>query len=212
MPVRILIVDDEPLVRTGLTAILDSAEDLTVIGHAGDGIEAIEMVRAHRPDVVFMDLQMPRMNGADATREIRALPQPPAIVVLTALNADDTCVNALNAGAASFVVKASSNEDLIRAARTATTDEPFYSPAAAVAMRSVLPPILDPGQRSAFEQLPLREKEIANLLRNGFTNEEIGVALHISQSTVKSSLNKTLVRLGITNRTQLAILAERVLR
>ena len=143
MTIRILVVDDEPLVRTGLATILDSAPGLEVVAQAGDGAEAIEKVRLHRPDVVFMDLQMPRMNGNEATREIRAMVNPPAIVVLTSLNADDTCVRALEAGACSFVVKASPNEDLIRAARTALTDEPFYSPAAA---RSIF------GRRNASRQ------------------------------------------------------------
>ena len=100
MVIRILIVDDDPFVRTGLTAILNSADGLEVVAEAHDGVEAIEKVHLHHPDVVFMDLQMPRMNGNEATREIRKLPSPPAIVVLTSLNVDDTCLQALEAGRA----------------------------------------------------------------------------------------------------------------
>src|SRR5690625_659853 len=125
MAIRILIVDDDPFVRTGLKAILGSADGLEVVAEAHAGVEAIDKSHLHHPDVVFMDLQMPRMNGNEATRAIRSLPNPPAIVVLTSLNVDDTCLQALEAGACSFVIKAAPNEDLIRAARTALTDEIF---------------------------------------------------------------------------------------
>src|SRR5699024_735579 len=129
MVIRILIVDDDPFVRTGLTAILNSAAGLEVVAEAHDGVEAIEKVHVHHPDVVFMDLQMTRMTGNEAARAIRTLTDPPAIVVLTSLVVDGTCLHALEAGACSFGIKAAPNEDRIRAARTALTDEPFYSPA-----------------------------------------------------------------------------------
>lgn len=212
MTITVLIVDDEPLVRTGLSAILSSDEGLEVIGQASDGIEAVELVKELRPDVVFMDLQMPRMDGSQATRAIRALPDPPEVVVLTSLNADDTCVDALNAGACSFVVKASPNEDLIRAAYSALTDEPFYSPAAAKAMRAALPPAQAESARRSFDLLTPREREIASLLRHGHSNREIAKELYVSEGTVKSHLNQMLTRLDLANRTQLAVLADRVLR
>lgn len=212
MTIRLLIVDDEPLVRTGLSAILGSAGDIQVIGHAEDGAEAVEMVRRHRPDVVFMDLHMPRMDGHEATRAIRALPNPPAIVVLTSLNADDTCVSALEAGACSFVVKASPNEDLIRAARSALSDEPFYSPAAARAMRAALPRTADQDSATRFASLTAREQQIAEHLRHGHSNREIAAALHVSEGTVKTHINHMLTRLDLTNRTQLAVLADRAVR
>lgn len=211
MTIRILLVDDEPLPRAGLKAILASADGLEVVAEANDGIEALEKVHLHRPDVVFMDLQMPRMNGNDATRAIRAQPRPPAIVVLTALNVDDTCLRALEAGACSFVVKASPNEDLIRAARTALTDEPFYSPAAARAMRAALPATADSSTRRHFLALTPREREIAAELREGNSNREIARALRVSEGTVKTHINQMLTRLGLTNRTQLAVLADRAL-
>lgn len=212
MTIRLLIVDDEPIVRTGLTAILDSAGDIDVIGHAEDGAQAVEMVLRHRPDVVFMDLHMPKMDGHEATRAIRALPNPPPIVVLTSLNADDTCVSALEAGACSFVVKASPNEDLIRAARSAVTDEPFYSPAAAKAMRAALPRAPDARAASQFATLTDREQQIAEQLRRGHSNREIAAALHVSEGTVKTHINHMLTRLDLTNRTQLAVLTDRALR
>lgn len=212
MVINILIVDDEPLVRTGLEAILNSAEDLRVVGHAVDGRDAVEQVRLLRPDVVFMDLHMPRMNGNEATQAIRSLPDPPEVVVLTSLNADDTCIDALAAGACSFVVKASPNEDLIRAARSALTDEPFYSPAAARAMRAGLPPRVDSGSLEAFDLLTPREQQIGDLLRDGLSNREISARLYVSEGTVKAHINQMLTRLGLSNRTQLAVLADRVLR
>lgn len=212
MTIRILLVDDDPIVRTGLRTILGTADGLEIVAEASDGREAIEMVRLHRPDVVFMDLQMPRMNGIEATREIRALPGPPEIVVLTALNVDDTCIDALAAGACSFVVKASSNEDLIRAARTAVTDEPFYSPAAAKTLRAALPGARQAAEARRFAELTDRERQIAAHLREGHSNREVAAALHISEGTVKSHINQMLTRLGLTNRTQLAVLADRVLR
>src|SRR5690625_7577973 len=136
MVIRILIVDDDPFVRTGLTAILNSADGLEVVAEAHDGVEAIEKVHLHHPDVVFMDLQMPRMNGNEATRAIRTLPNPPAIVVLTSLNVDDTCLHALEAGACSFVINAAPNEDLLRAAPPAAAAEPLSSTRAAEANAS----------------------------------------------------------------------------
>src|SRR5690625_2236896 len=139
MAIRILIVDDRPILRSGLKMILSSDPHVEVIAEAADGFQAIEQTHKHRPDVIFMDVKMPNMDGHEATRRIRALANPPAIVMLTSLNADETCLQALQAGACSFVVKASPNEDLIRAAHTALTDEPFYSPAAAKAMRAALP-------------------------------------------------------------------------
>src|SRR5690625_1151619 len=161
MVIRILIVDDDPFVRTGLKAILNSAEGLEVVAEAHDGVEAIDKVHLHHPDVVFMDLQMPRMNGIEATRAIRTLPNPPAIVVLTSLNVDDTCLHALEAGACSFVIKAAPYEDLMRAARTAVTDEPFYSPAAAKTMRAALPGGPDAASGQRCGRLTPRQRETA---------------------------------------------------
>lgn len=212
MVIRILIVDDDPFVRTGLKAILGSADGLEVVAEAHDGVEAIEKVHLHHPDVVFMDLQMPRMNGNEATRAIRSLPNPPAIVVLTSLNVDDTCLQALEAGACSFVIKAAPNEDLIRAARTALTDEPFYSPAAAKTMRAALPGGPDAASEQQFGLLTAREREIAAHLREGYSNRQIASALHLSEGTVKSHINQMLTRLDLANRTQLAVLADRAMR
>lgn len=212
MTIRILLVDDDPIVRMSLTTILGAAGGLEVVAEAADGAAAVEQVRRHRPDVVFMDLQMPRMNGNEATRAIRALPCPPAIVVLTSLNADDTCLRALEAGACSFVVKASPNEDFIRAAHAALTEEPFYSPAAAKAMRAALPQGPDAAAARDFADLTPREQEIAAALRLGSSNREIAHALHVSEGTVKSHINQMLTRLSLANRTQLAVLADRALR
>src|SRR5690625_7970832 len=197
MVIRILIVDDDPFVRTGLKAILTSAEGLEVVAESHDGVEAIDKVHLHHPDVVFMDLQMPRMNGNEATRAIRTLPNPPAIVVLTSLNVDDTCLHALEAGACSFVIKAAPNEDLIRAALTALTDEPFYSPAAAKAMRAALPRTYDERSVRDFSGLTPRERDIADHLREGHSNREIAQMLHVSEGTVKSHINQMLTRLDL---------------
>lgn len=212
MVIRILVVDDEPIVRSGLKAILSSDPHLEVVAEADDGVQAIEQVRAHRPDVVFMDVKMPRMNGHESTRTIRAMTNPPAIVMLTSLNADDTCLQALEAGACSFVVKASGNEDIIRAAHAALTEEPFYSPAAAKAMRAALPLTPDVEAQTSFEHLSDREQEIAGLLREGTSNRDIAQILHISEGTVKSHIANMLTRLNLSNRTQLAIIADRALR
>lgn len=211
MAIRILIVDDEPLVRTGLAAILGSDDGLEVVAEAVDGVDAIDKVRRHRPDVVFMDLHMPRLDGHEATKAIRGLPSPPAVVVLTSLNADDTCLRALAAGACSFVVKASPNEDLIRAAHTALSDEPFYSPAAARTMRAALR-TSDVESARHFARLSPREQQIAEQLRHGASNREIAAALYISEGTVKSHINQMLTRLGLGNRTHLAVLADRAAR
>src|SRR5699024_10674623 len=145
--------------------ILNSSEGLTVVGQAANGSEAIEAVRAHYPDVVFMDLHMPVMDGHQATAHIRALHSPPAVGILTSLNVDETCLRALQARACSFVVKASPNADVIRAAHTATSEEPFYSPAAAAAMRAALPH--HPQENASFSSLTPRAQQVAELLRHG---------------------------------------------
>lgn len=215
-PLTIVVVDDENIVRMGLRTILSSDPGLEVVAEAADGIEGIEAVRAHRPDVVFMDLHMPRLDGHEATRVIRAEPDPPAVVVLTSLNVDDYCMRALEAGACTFIVKASPNEDLIRAAHSAVTDEPFYSPAAAAAMRSALD--WNPRSReaevalAAFGQLTPREREIARLLVTAPSNADIASALHISVGTVKSHISQMLTKLDVPGRTGLAILADRAHR
>src|SRR5690625_4323170 len=188
MPIRILVVDDEHLTRRGLVTSLSAAPDLEVVAEAEDGAQAIELPRRHHPDVVFMDLQMPGLDGTAATREIRRLPRPPAVVVLTQMRADETCLLALEAGACSFIVKASPNEDLIRAARTALSDEPFFSPAAARVMRAALPAPADPRAAESFATLTARERQIAHELRAGTSNRDIARVLSISEGTVKSHI------------------------
>jgi len=205
--IRVLVVDDDPLVRSGLRLMLGGAADIEVAGFAEDGAEVVDVVTRLKPDVVLMDIRMPRLDGIAATSALQKLASPPAVVMLTTFDADDTVIGALRAGASGFLLKHTPPEEIVAAVRRAAAGDPVLSPDVA---RSVI--ALAAGReprpaRSRMLELTEREREVAFAVAEGLSNAEIGERLHLSRSSIKATISSALGRLGLTNRIQLAILA-----
>jgi DNA-binding NarL/FixJ family response regulator len=208
---RVLIVDDEALVRAGLRLILESGEDLEVVGEAEDGADAVDAVRRHRPDVVLMDIRMPRQHGLATTTELQRLPEPPKVIVLTTFDLDDYVFRALQAGASGFLLKDTPPRELVHAVRVVAEGEAMLSPAVT---RRLIGHFAAGGrtdrQRAAKERLTAltaRELEVLGAVGRGLSNAEIGRKLFMSEATVKAHVSRVLVKLEATNRVQVAILA-----
>jgi DNA-binding NarL/FixJ family response regulator len=208
---RILIVDDDALVRAGLTMILQSADDLQVVGEATDGSQVAGAVQRHRPDVVLMDIRMPRMDGLAATAALQAMSDPPKVIVLTTFDLDDFVFRALEAGAAGFLLKDTPPLELIAAVRVVAAGDGMLSPG--VTRRLIGHFAADPRaerRRQAQARLAAltdREREVLAEVGQGATNGDIGRTLFMSEATVKAHVSRLLVKLGVTNRVQVAILA-----
>ena len=206
---KILLVDDDPLVRAGLRMILSSADDIEVVGEADDGGAAITAVTAHRPDVVLMDIRMPGMDGIAATERLRAAPDPPQVIVLTTFNADDYVLRALRAGASGFLLKDTAPDEILHAVRVVHSGDAMLSPSAT---RSIVAQLRSSGasDRSAVaaERLTVlteRELEVAVCVGRGLSNSEIASELYLSVPTVKSHVSRLLTKLDATNRVQVAM-------
>jgi DNA-binding NarL/FixJ family response regulator len=208
---RLLIVDDEALVRAGLKMILESDDDLEVVAEADDGADAAAMVVKHRPDVVLMDIRMPRLDGLAATREVQALPDPPKVVVLTTFDLDDYVFRALQAGASGFLLKDTPPRELVQAVKVVAAGDAMLSPA--VTRRLIGHFAADSRsdrQRQARERITAltdREREVLGAVGQGLSNADIGKTLFMSEATVKAHVSRVLVKLDATNRVQVAILA-----
>lgn len=209
-PVRVLIVDDDALVRAGLTMILSGAEGVLVVGEAADGSEVPAAVAAHRPDVVLMDIRMPRVDGLAATETLRRRPGAPEVVVLTTFDADESVLRALRAGAGGFLLKDTPPAEILDAVRRVARGEPILSPAVTRRLIAhVAAPGVDAGRqraRAALEHLSDREREVALLLGRGCSNAEIAAELFMSVATVKAHVSRLLVKLALNNRVQVALL------
>ncbi|WP_435831866.1 response regulator transcription factor [Catellatospora methionotrophica] len=209
--IRLLIVDDDPLVRAGLSMMLAGLDDLRVVGEAADGTEVPAAVAAHTPDIVLMDIRMPRLDGLAATELLRRRPGAPEVVVLTTFDADEQVLRALRAGASGFLLKDTPPAELVRALRRVAAGEPMLSP-------SVTRQLIDQvtagtgAARAARAQQVLgrlteREREVAAAIGQGLSNAEIGVRLHMSVATVKAYVSRLLAKLELNNRVQIALLA-----
>lgn len=212
-PLRVVVVDDELLLRRSLAMIIDSEPDLTVVGEAGDGMEAIAAAETLAPDIVLMDVRMPRLDGIDATRDICRLPElgHTRVLVLSMFDLDEYVFHALRAGAAGFLLKDSRPEDLLDAIRRTCDGESLFAPS--VLARLVehyvgARPIGPAGPvRSRLEQLTSREVEVLGLIGQGLSNDEIARHLTIAVKTVKSHVSHLLSKLGARDRVQLVITA-----
>jgi len=202
--ITVVLVDDHAVVRTGLAQLLSGAPDIEVVGQASDGAEAIEVVRATRPDVVVMDLQMPGMDGVDATRAIVAEGLGSEVVVLTSYSDSSRIVAALDAGAVGYLLKDADPEDVLDGVRAVSRGESPIHPRVA---RQLLTARTEAPVTAAT--LTSREAEVLELVRTGLANKQIARRLGISERTVKAHLTSVFQRIGVADRTQAAIWAER---
>ena len=204
--IRVALVDDEPLVRSGLVAILDSEPDLRVVGEAGDGAEAVSLVRRSAPDVVLMDVRMPGVDGIQATRLLGRLEGGgPAVVVLTTFENDDYVYDALQAGARGFLLKRSPGEHFATAIRTVHLGDSLLFPEAVRNLVAARERHRDGGLSAAG--LSEREQGILRLIASGMSNAEIAAELYLSVETVKTHVRNVLAKLGVRDRVQAVILA-----
>jgi DNA-binding NarL/FixJ family response regulator len=225
--IRVVLVDDQPLVRTGIRALLERADDVEVVGEAADGREGVALVRRVRPDVVLMDLQMPVLDGIAATRQIVDDPAPgsglpggatgadgaapgPCVVVLTTFDDDANLFAALRAGASGFLLKDASPDELRGAVRTAAAGDALLSPAVTA---RVVAQAVDAGRRddalvaAVADRLTDREREVLAHVGRGMTNDEIGAALFMSPATARTHVGRILAKLGVRDRAGLVVVA-----
>jgi DNA-binding NarL/FixJ family response regulator len=208
-PVRVLIVDDDDLMRAGLRGVLSSDDAIEVVGEAGDGRDALYRARLLDPDVVLMDVRMPDLDGISATRELLAAAPEVKVVVLTTFEQDDYIFGALSAGASGFLLKRSKPEDLITAIHTVTAGEALLSPSVTsrVIERMAQDPAPDSSRDARLEELTAREREVLELIARGLSNAEIADALVIEASTVKTHVKNVLAKLDVRDRLQAVIFA-----
>ena len=208
--VKVLLVDDDALVRAGLRIILSSAEDLQVVGEADDGARAVAAVREHRPDVVLMDIRMAEMDGIAATAALRRLDPPPQVIVLTTFHADEQVVSALRAGASGFLVKDTPPAEIINAVRIVASGEAIISPSVTRALLSHFGETQASERRRAAGQrlarLTDREREVAAAIGSGASNAEVAASLFMSEATVKAHVSRLFTKLDVASRVHIAIL------
>jgi DNA-binding NarL/FixJ family response regulator len=208
----VLVVDDDALVRAGLTMLLAGADDIEIVGEAADGSQVEQAVAEHRPDVVLMDIRMPGMDGLAATEIVRKRDGSPEVIVLTTFDADDHVLGALRAGASGFLLKDTPPEDIVRAIRAVAAGEPILSPTITRRLIEHATGGEGGGQRHrhARERLDLlteREREVAVAIGRGKSNAEISRELYMSIATVKAHVSRLLEKLEFNNRVQIALLA-----
>jgi DNA-binding NarL/FixJ family response regulator len=207
--VRVLIVDDDDLVRDGLTAILSSDESIEVVDAAVDGRHAVDRARFLRPDVVLMDVRMPELDGISATRAVLDAVPATKVVILTTFEEDDYIFGALKAGASGFVLKRTPRAELIAAIHAVAGGEGLLSPSVTrrVIDRMATQPLVGEGLDPRLDELTPREREVLTLIGQGLTNHEIGAALYVEESTVKTHIRRILMKLHLRDRVQAVILA-----
>ncbi|MGW0421010.1 response regulator [Streptomyces sp. NPDC003015] len=212
--IRVLIADDEPMIRAGVRAVLASDPDMEIVAEAGDGHEAVELVLRHRPAVAVLDIRMPGLNGIDAAAEIRSTAPSTGVVMLTTFGEDDYILRALGGGATGFLIKSGEPEELITGVRAVADGAAYLSPKVAsrvVAHLAATGAGTLAGRRSAartrVDSLTAREREVLALLGRGLSNGQIARRLHVVEGTVKAHVSSILARLGVDNRAAAAVVA-----
>ncbi|WP_134740955.1 response regulator transcription factor [Nocardioides sp. 503] len=207
--VRVLIVDDDPLVRSALSLMLGGQTDVEVVGEAADGRAGVALARELAPDVVLMDIRMPRLNGLDATQVLRDEARPPRVIVLTTFDADEHVLGALAAGADGFLLKDTPPAQILDAIRKVASGEPILSPSATRTLIDRVRTESGDGRAAEAERrlalLTDRERDVALAVGGGLSNAEIAASLHLSVPTVKAHVSRLFEKLGTTNRVQIAI-------
>jgi DNA-binding NarL/FixJ family response regulator len=213
MTIRVLLVDDQPLLRTGFRMILEAETDIAVVGEAGDGVAALDAVAALAPDVVLMDIRMPRMDGVEATRKIVAPDAPraaPRVLVLTTFDLDEYVVEALRAGASGFLLKDAPADDLVAAIRVVGAGDAIVAPSVTRRLLDRFAsrlPAADEPTPATVSALTEREVEVLRLVARGLSNAEIAAKLFVSETTVKTHVGHMLTKLSLRDRVQAAVFA-----
>ncbi|MEV4708059.1 response regulator transcription factor [Actinoplanes sp. NPDC049316] len=205
--ISVVIADDQRMVRAGLRMVIETEPDLRVVGEAGDGVEAVALARRLRPDVVLMDIAMPRQDGLTATRALLAAPNPPRIIVLTTFDTDENLYRALQAGASGFLLKVSSPEHLITAVRVVAAGEALLDPAVTTRVISAFAGQPGPAAPPELGTLTPRETDVLRLLARGQSNAEIAAELAVGEATVKTHVARVLMKLGLRDRVQAVVYA-----
>jgi DNA-binding NarL/FixJ family response regulator len=213
-PVRVLLVDDQPLLRMGFRLVLEDEPDLHVVGEAGDGTEALRQVDALRPDVVLMDVRMPGMNGIEATERIVAAGSPSRVLILTTFDLDEYAFAALRAGASGFLLKDARPAELTGAIRAVATGDAVVSPRVTRRMLELFAEELPAGEAAPaartdprLDDLTQREREVLLAVAEGLSNAEVAARLFLSEATVKTHVGRVLAKLGVRDRVQAVVVA-----
>ena len=209
MSIRVLVVDDQALVRAGFVKLLEPEPDLQVVGEAGDGSDAVEAAARTRPDVILMDIRMPRLDGIEATRRIRAGSRPARVLVLTTYDLDEYVFDALKAGASGFLLKDAPAEQLVAGIRVIAAGDALLAPQVTKRLIEEFASRPTPPPEGPVElaELTAREREILTLIARGLTNGEIAGELVLGESTVKTHVGNILSKLGLRDRVQAVVLA-----
>ena len=210
MTIRIVLVDDQELVRTGFRMVLDAQPDMTVVGEAADGLAAVEFARTHSADVMVMDARMPRMDGVTATRQIRQAGDRPRVLMLTTFDLDEYAFAALKAGASGFLLKDVPPEELLFAIRAVHSGDAVVAPSTTRRLLDRFAPMLPAGDSQAaseLEELTERERQVLVLVAQGLSNAELAQRLFVSEATVKTHVGRILAKLGLRDRVQAVVYA-----
>jgi DNA-binding NarL/FixJ family response regulator len=205
--IRVLVADDQSMVRAGFRMLLSGEEDIEVVAEASDGLEAIDKAARFQPDVILMDIRMPELDGLEATRRILAADATARVLILTTFDLDEYVYEALAAGASGFVLKDDPPEQLIAAIRTVAAGEALLSPAVTKRVIERFTRIPRPAPPAAFDELTAREQEVFRLIAAGLSNTEIAQELYISDTTVKTHITHILQKLDLRDRVQAVVLA-----
>nr|WP_307798652.1 response regulator transcription factor [Streptomyces beijiangensis] len=211
-PIRVFLLDDHEVVRRGVHDLLDSEEDITVVGDAGTSAQALVRGPALRPDVAILDIRLPDSDGITVCRELRDRVPGLACLMLTSFDDDDALLDAIMAGAAGYVLKQIKGSDLVAAVRTVASGQSMLDPATTGRLMSSLrgPAEQPPSVAGQLDALSVREREILDLIGEGLTNRQIGKRLYLSEKTVKNHISRLLAKLGVERRVQAAVLAVRL--